>query len=81
MFVKKGVILVGYPDMEYIDPGRRDTLIVEIYGDEAEYTHYYDDGVSFAYRDVDCRIYDIVYRRFLEIAPAMIIPAVISGLL
>ena len=70
MFVKKGVILVGYPDMEYIDPGRRDTLIVEIYGDEAEYTHYYDDGVSFAYRDGDCRIYDIVYRDgSLEIAP------------
>lgn len=69
MFIRKDSILVGYPDADYIDPEKRDTMIVEIYGDQAGYSHYYDDGVSFSYREGDYQIYDMTYRdAILEIS-------------
>ncbi|MCK9537144.1 MAG: glycoside hydrolase family 31 protein [Bacilli bacterium] len=69
MFVKNNSILVGTLVADYIDPAQHDTLIVEVYGDKAQYSHYYDDGVSFAYQNGDYQIYDISYQNeFLEIS-------------
>ena len=62
VFVKAGSILVGAVYKDYVDLDYRETLIIEIYGDKAEYAHYYDDGISFAYQNGDYQIYDIKYR-------------------
>ncbi len=61
IFVKEGTILPMYEQMEYVGEKALDTLILNIYGNTAKYTHYQDNYTDFNYRNGEYNIYDFKY--------------------
>ncbi|NLD26485.1 MAG: DUF5110 domain-containing protein [Acholeplasmataceae bacterium] len=58
IFVKKNsIIVLNEKEGDF----RSSTLRIEIYGEEAEYHHYVDDGASFAYQHGDYQEYIFSY--------------------
>ena len=51
LFIKNNSIVVQDPPYDYLDPKNRKVLHVNVYGDNASYTHYLDDGESYDYQE------------------------------
>lgn len=61
VYVKAGSILPTFPDMASINPADIDTLLLQVYPDEANHTdayeHYQDNGEDFAYQEGEYNLY------------------------
>lgn len=51
IYVKAGAIIPNYPVQQYIGESKIEKLILDVYPGEGIYSHYQDDGESFAYKD------------------------------
>jgi len=51
IYVQAGTLLPAYPDRKYVGERKIDELLLYVYPGSGEYTHFEDDGESFAYRD------------------------------
>ncbi|RRD95490.1 DUF5110 domain-containing protein [Clostridiales bacterium COT073_COT-073] len=61
IFIKSGSILPKYPVRLSVDKHKDDCLILEIYGDQAEYLHYQDNGCDYAYEKGEYNLYHFRY--------------------
>lgn len=51
IYVQAGTLLPAYPDRNYVGERKIEELLLYVYPGSGEYTHFEDDGESFAYRD------------------------------
>ncbi len=53
IYIKAGTVLPKYPKQMYVGEIAKEDLVLtlEVYKGEGSYTHYYDNGEDFAYRD------------------------------
>ena len=58
MFIKSGSIIPNYPEQNYVGEKEITELTLDIYAGEGSYTHYLDDGESFAYRNGEYSLYE-----------------------
>lgn len=62
VFVKRNSIIPTYIADTHVRDSY-DTLEINIFGNVAEYTHYYDDGISFDYQSGKYNVYEFEYKR------------------
>lgn len=51
VYIKAGSIIPNYPPQEYVGEKDITSLILDLYRGKSSYTHYQDDGESFAYQN------------------------------
>ncbi|SHH60403.1 glycoside hydrolase family 31 protein [Clostridium grantii] len=57
IYIKKGSIIPNYPELNYIGEKEVDTLTLDIYPGNGNYTHYQDDGSSYNYKNGEFNLY------------------------
>lgn len=62
IFVKENSIIPKYEEQSFIGEKENKTLYLEIYGDNAVYEHYTDNGTDFAYQNGEFNIYEFTYK-------------------
>ena len=55
--MKAGSIIPKYPVRLSVSDKKDETLILECYGESAEYHHYQDNGEDFKYQDGEYNLY------------------------
>lgn len=61
LFVKEGSIIPMYPIREYVGADKDDILLVKVFGENASYLHYQDNGEDFAYQEGEYNEYKFTY--------------------
>lgn len=61
MFVKAGTILPKYPVYTSVNDQKDNLLILEVFGDKAEYEHYQDNGKDYEFLDGKYNLYRFVF--------------------
>lgn len=59
IFIKKNTILPIDQVQDHIDPQKHDLMTFRLFGDQAEYLHYQDDGVDFNYQQGEYNLYKV----------------------
>lgn len=62
IFIKEGTILPMYEPMQYVGETDLRTLVLNVYGEEATYTHYEDNKEDFAYKEGEYNLYEFNYK-------------------
>ncbi len=62
IFVKENSIIPKYLPMQYVGEHNMDSLILEVYGDNATYTHYQDNKTDFEYKNGTFNKYKFVFK-------------------
>lgn len=63
MFVKENTMLPMYPIRDFIGEEKDDLLILKVFGEEARYAHYQDNGEDFSYQDGAYNQYEFSYQQ------------------
>lgn len=58
IYIKEGSIIPNYVEQSYVGEKEMDTLILDVYAGNGEYSHYLDDGESFNYRKGEYNLYE-----------------------
>ena len=61
IFIKAGSIIPSFEPMQYIGEIPLDKLILNVYGENAEYTHYQDNYTDFNYKNGEYNLYKFTY--------------------
>ncbi len=62
LFVKSGTILPLYPVYPLVSERKDERLILRVYGEEAEYVHYQDNGRDYGYEQGEYNLYYFSWR-------------------
>jgi len=58
IYIKEGSIIPNYELQQYVGEKNIDTLILDVYPGNGEYTHYEDDKESYNYRNGEFNLYE-----------------------
>lgn len=61
IFVKAGSIIPKYPVYPSVSEKKDDVLILEVFGEKAEYLHYQDNGKDYQYENGEYNLYHFRY--------------------